>query len=89
MKISITHNNPRFTLAGLVNNKTTHGPESNVTVTAVNTTQNSTVSMQNQQGSGTFNFQLNLKRPVIYQILKKSITPVAAQCYSIFADLLQ
>ena len=56
--VSISHHDPRFTLAGRVNNKSTHNPEGNVTVSVVNTTQNSTVNQQNQLNDGTFSIQL-------------------------------
>jgi outer membrane protein OmpA-like peptidoglycan-associated protein len=56
--VSISHNDPRFTLAGRVNNKTTQVPEDNVTVSVINTTQNSTISQQNQLSDGTFSIPL-------------------------------
>jgi outer membrane protein OmpA-like peptidoglycan-associated protein len=57
LKITITHNDPRFTLAGTVINKSARKPESGVTVSAVNTTQISTDTTQSKP-DGTFNIQL-------------------------------
>jgi outer membrane protein OmpA-like peptidoglycan-associated protein len=57
IRINITHNDPRFTLTGMVNNKSTNKPEAGVTVSSANITQNSTVSVQSQ-ADGTFNMQL-------------------------------
>ena len=56
--ISISHHDPRFTLAGRVNNKSTHNPEGNVTISVVNTTQNSTTNQQNQLNDGSFSIPL-------------------------------
>ncbi len=56
--VSITHNDPRFTLEGHVNNKTTGKPESEVMVSVVNLTLNSNVNTQNNPGDGTFNIQI-------------------------------
>ncbi len=58
ISVSISHNDPRFTLTGRVNNKRTLSPEGNVTVSVVNTTQNSTISQQNQLSDGTFSIPL-------------------------------
>ncbi|MDO8994250.1 MAG: OmpA family protein, partial [Daejeonella sp.] len=56
--VSISHNDPRFTLVGRVKNKSTQTPEGNVTVSVVNTTQNSTINQQNQSNDGTFSIPL-------------------------------
>lgn len=56
--VSISHHDPRFTLAGRVNNKSTLSPEGNVTVSVINTTQNSTINQQNQLNDGTFSIPL-------------------------------
>lgn len=58
ININITHNDPRFTLNGTVSNKSTNKPEGNVSVSVINTTQNSSVSAQSQAVDGTFNMQL-------------------------------
>ena len=59
INISITHNDPRFTLAGTVVNKTSNTPEGNVDVTATNITQNSINTQQSKMGDGSFNIQLD------------------------------
>ena len=59
INVNITHNDPRFTLAGNVVNKTTNAPEGNVDVTATNTTQNSINTQQSKMGDGSFNIQLD------------------------------
>ncbi|MBU2047319.1 MAG: OmpA family protein, partial [Bacteroidetes bacterium] len=56
--VSISHHDPRFTLAGRVNNKSTHNPESNVILSVVNTTKNSIINQQNQLNGGTFSIPL-------------------------------
>ena len=56
--VSISHHDPRFTLAGRVNNKSTHNPEGNVTISVVNTTQNTTTKQQNHLNDGTFSIPL-------------------------------
>ena len=56
--VSISHHDPRFTLAGRVNNKSTKNPVSNVTVSVVNTTQYSTINQQNQLNDGSFSIPL-------------------------------
>ncbi len=58
ININITHNDPRFTLAGVVINKTTNQPEIKVTVSLINLTQSSSIDTYNQPGDGSFNFQL-------------------------------
>ncbi|MES2276359.1 MAG: OmpA family protein [Bacteroidota bacterium] len=58
MKIALLHNDPRFTLTGQVNNKTTGKPEGGVTVNLTNITQNSNSGSESQSGNGAFNLQL-------------------------------
>ncbi|MHB1177934.1 MAG: OmpA family protein [Daejeonella sp.] len=52
--ISISHHDPRFTVAGKVNNKSTRNPEGGVLISAVNTTLKSTVSTLSEPNNGTF-----------------------------------
>jgi outer membrane protein OmpA-like peptidoglycan-associated protein len=59
ISVSLTHSDPRFTLAGNVVNKTTNKPEGNVDVTATNTTKNSMNTQQSKMGDGSFNIQLD------------------------------
>jgi outer membrane protein OmpA-like peptidoglycan-associated protein len=56
--VSISHNDPRFTLTGSINNKNTHSAEAGVIVTIANVTQGNSASIQNQSGDGTFTIQL-------------------------------
>ena len=58
IKINLTHNDPRFTLSGTVNNKSTNKPEGEVAVNVDNISQNSTNNVQSQPNDGTFNIQL-------------------------------
>ena len=58
INISLTHNDPRFTLSGTVVNKATNTPEENVDVTATNISQNSINTEQSKIGDGSFNIQL-------------------------------
>lgn len=55
---NITHNDPRFTLAGSVVNKTTNKAEGGVDVTVTNETQSSINTQQSKPGDGTFKSQL-------------------------------
>ncbi len=57
--ITLSHNDPRFTLAGSVINKNQSKPEGGVTVTASNISQNSTASAQSSATDGKFNIQLD------------------------------
>lgn len=57
--VSISHHDPRFTLAGRVNNKSTHNPEGNVIISVVNTTQNTITNQQNHLNDGTFSIPLD------------------------------
>lgn len=54
ISISISHHDPRFTVAGKVNNKSTLNPEGGVMISIVNTTLKSSVSIQNDPKDGTF-----------------------------------
>nr|WP_294793639.1 OmpA family protein [uncultured Mucilaginibacter sp.] len=58
LPISISHNDPRFTLAGKVINKNTSQPETGVVVNAINIAQNKNAEVQNQ-ADGSFNMQLD------------------------------
>jgi outer membrane protein OmpA-like peptidoglycan-associated protein len=58
ISINLTHNDPRFTLAGTVVNKSNKAPEGNVEVTATNVTKNSTTNQLSNVGDGSFNIQL-------------------------------
>ena len=57
IQIGITHNDPRFTLAGTVINKTTHLPESGVSVNVVNTTNGNSTDVPSDN-KGDFSVQL-------------------------------
>jgi outer membrane protein OmpA-like peptidoglycan-associated protein len=58
ISVNLSHNDPRFTLRGIVSNKSTHQPEGGVVVNVSNTTQGIAVNQQNQQGDGSFKIQL-------------------------------
>jgi outer membrane protein OmpA-like peptidoglycan-associated protein len=58
IKVDITHNDPRFTLTGIVVNKISKKPEANVEVTATNTTKGTAKNEQSKAGDGSFNIQL-------------------------------
>lgn len=58
VRINLTHNDPRFTLAGMVSNKTTNKPEINVTVNLINLTESSSIDTYNQPDNGMFSMQL-------------------------------
>ncbi|WP_295796773.1 OmpA family protein [Mucilaginibacter sp.] len=58
ISINITHNDPRFTLQGVVINKNTGKPEINVTVNLVNITRSSSTDTYNELNSGAFSLQL-------------------------------
>ena len=57
LSVSITHNDPRFTLKGNVRNKNTHHPEKGVTVNVINNTQGSSDNVQDPP-DGNFSIQL-------------------------------
>jgi len=58
LPISISHNDPRFTLAGRVIDKNTTQPETGVAVNSINITQNKNTEVQNQ-ADGSFSMQLD------------------------------
>jgi outer membrane protein OmpA-like peptidoglycan-associated protein len=58
IEISITHNDPRFTLSGNVVNKISSKPEAGVDVTVTNETQSSINIQQSKPGDGSFKAQL-------------------------------
>ena len=58
IKIIITHNDPRFTLSGIVMNKTTGNPEGGAEVTVTNLTKSGISTGQSNQVDGTFSIQL-------------------------------
>lgn len=58
INITITHNDPRYTLSGLVINKTKNIPEGGVNVSVTNETKRSVITKQSNAGDGIFNAQL-------------------------------
>ncbi|MFI5138268.1 MAG: OmpA family protein [Sphingobacteriales bacterium] len=58
IRVSITHNDPRFTLSGIVSNKSSNKPEGDVSVEINNLTQSRLANVQSQATNGTFNVQL-------------------------------
>ena len=58
INITITHNDPRYTLSGLVINKTKNIPEGGVDVNITNETKRSVITKQSNAGDGIFNAQL-------------------------------
>ena len=58
INITITHNDPRYTLSGLVINKTKNIPEGGVDVSVTNETKRSVITRQSNAGDGIFNAQL-------------------------------
>ncbi len=58
INITITHNDPRYTLSGLVINKTKNIPEGGVDVNVTNETKRSVITKQSNAGDGIFNAQL-------------------------------
>ena len=58
INITITHNDPRYTLSGLVINKTKNIPEGGVDVNVTNETKQSVITKQSNAGDGIFNAQL-------------------------------
>jgi outer membrane protein OmpA-like peptidoglycan-associated protein len=58
INITITHNDPRYTLSGLVINKTKNIPEGGVDVNITNETKRSAITKQSNAGDGIFNAQL-------------------------------
>lgn len=59
ININLKHNDPRFTLNGIVNNKRTGAPEADVTVSVINITKNSDAETQSRQSDGSFSVQLD------------------------------
>jgi outer membrane protein OmpA-like peptidoglycan-associated protein len=58
INITITHNDPRYTLSGLVINKTKNIPEGGVDVSVTNETKKSVITRQSNAEDGIFNAQL-------------------------------
>lgn len=58
INITITHNDPRYTLSGLVINKTKNIPEGGVDVNVTNETKHSIITKQSHAGDGIFREQL-------------------------------
>jgi len=58
IKISLTHNDPRFTLSGVVSNKNTRQPEADVLVTVENLNLTSSHKVQRSQSEGRFEIQI-------------------------------
>jgi outer membrane protein OmpA-like peptidoglycan-associated protein len=58
INITITHNDPRYTLSGLVINKTKNIPEGGVEVNVTNETKHSIIAKQSNAGDGIFSAQL-------------------------------
>lgn len=56
--VSLTHNDPRFTLVGKAVNKTSGAAEGDVNVTLTNETKSSVRQASSKAGSGEFRFQL-------------------------------
>ena len=58
INIAITHNDPRYTLSGMVINKTKNIPEGGVDVSVTNETKHSIITKQSHAGDGIFSAQL-------------------------------
>ena len=58
INVTLTHNDPRFTLAGVVVNKTKNIPEGGAEVSVTNETEHSLVTIQSHDGDGVFRTQL-------------------------------
>lgn len=58
INISLTHNDPQFTLQGVVINKTQNIPEGNVVVTITNDTNQNITSVQSNSENGIFHSQI-------------------------------
>ena len=58
MNIALVHNDPRFSLQGVVTNSSTNAPEAGVEVTVTNSAKGSSTKMLNNLGDGKFNVQL-------------------------------
>jgi outer membrane protein OmpA-like peptidoglycan-associated protein len=57
--VSLSQHDPRFTLSGGVNNKSTGKYEGDVTVSVINNTQGSSINQQSQLNDGSFNIPLD------------------------------
>ncbi len=58
INITLTHNDPRFTLSGVVINKTKNIPEGGADVNVTNTADHSLATIQSHAGDGVFRTQL-------------------------------
>lgn len=58
LNFTLTHNDPRFTLSGIVINKTKNIPEGGAEVQVSNATKSSIVTQQSRDGDGIFRVQL-------------------------------
>jgi outer membrane protein OmpA-like peptidoglycan-associated protein len=58
LNFSLTHNDPRFTLSGLVVNKTKNIPEGGAEINVSNETKSSIITQQSHDGDGIFRVQL-------------------------------
>ena len=58
INITITHNDPRFTLSGIVINKTKNIPEGGAEINVANETKSGNVTQQSHDGDGIFRVQL-------------------------------
>ncbi len=65
INIKITHNDPRYTLSGVVINKTKNIPEVGVDVKVTNETTQSIITKQSHEGDGIFNAQLEAESDFI------------------------
>jgi outer membrane protein OmpA-like peptidoglycan-associated protein len=59
ISVNLTHNDPRFTLSGIVINKTKNTPEGGAEITVTNDTRKSILTKQSRLGDGTFLAQLD------------------------------
>lgn len=58
INVALLHNDPRFSLQGVVVNSSTNAPEAGVEVTVINTTKGNSTKIINNPSSGIFNVQL-------------------------------
>ncbi|MCX6222531.1 MAG: OmpA family protein [Bacteroidia bacterium] len=58
LNLTLTHNDPRFTLSGIVVNKTKNIPEGGAEINVSNDTRSSIVTQQSHAGDGIFRVQL-------------------------------
>lgn len=59
INISLTHNDPKFTLSGVVINKTKNIPEGGAEISITNETKHSIITKQSHAGDGIFRAQLD------------------------------